>query len=88
MQTATQIADIDALSTGVAIASVNQIWVNTFPWLSSGLSSLRPYAPAIHSVATYAWLLFSVIFPGGFLHGIAAGYLISIQKDKKKTREG
>ena len=73
--------------TGVTIASVNQIWVDTLPWLSSSLSDLRPYAPAIHTIATYAWLLFSALFPGGFLHGIAVSYLISIQKDKKYTVE-
>lgn len=73
--------------TGITIASVNQVWVDTLPWLSSSLSDLRPYAPTIHTVATYAWLLFSTLFPGGFLHGIAVSYLISIQKDEKSTVE-
>ena len=73
--------------TGITIASVNQVWVDTLPWLSSSLSGFMPYAPAIHTITTYAWLLFSAVFPGGFLHGIAVSYLISIQKDKKNTVE-
>lgn len=66
--------------TGVSIASVNQIWMDTMPWLASSLSGIRQMAPVIHTVTTYAWLLFSIIFPGGFLHGIATVYLTSIQK--------
>lgn len=68
--------------TGISIASANQIWIDTLPWLSSALSGLRQIAPPLHTVTTYAWLLFSILFPGGFLHGIATVYLISIQRGK------
>ena len=68
--------------TGVSIASANQIWVDTLPWLSNALGGIRQLAPAIHTVITYAWLVFSIVLPGGFLHGIATAYLISIQKSK------
>jgi hypothetical protein len=71
--------------TGISIASVNQIWVDTLPWLSTALSGVRQIAPAIHAVVTYGWLLFSIIFPGGFLHGIATAYLIRIQKGKREV---
>jgi hypothetical protein len=73
--------------TGITIASVNQVWVDTLPWLSTSLSGFSSYAPAIHTVSTYVWLLFSTFSPGGFLHGIAVSYLISIQKDDKNTVE-
>ena len=71
--------------TGVTIASTNQIWVDTLPWLSSALNGLRQYAPAIHTLATYVWLLVSILLPGGFLHGIATVYLVSIQKERHNT---
>jgi hypothetical protein len=65
--------------TGVTVASANQIWVDTMPWLTDALSSLRQYAPAVHTVTTYVWLLISTLLPGGFLHGIATAYIISIK---------
>jgi hypothetical protein len=65
--------------TGVTIASTNQIWADNLPWLADGLSGLRQYAPAIHTVTTYVWLLVSTLLPGGFLHGIATTYLVSIR---------
>jgi hypothetical protein len=68
--------------TGVTIASANQIWVDTLPWLTEALSGLRQYAPAIHTVTTYVWLLVSTLLPGGFLHGIATAYLISIKGER------
>ena len=68
--------------TGVAIASTNQIWVDTLPALVDALAGIRPLAPAIHTVTTYAWLLFSILLPGGFLHGIATFYLVHIQRGK------
>lgn len=68
--------------TGVSIASTNQIWVDTLPWLVDTLAGVRHLAPAIHTVTTYAWLLFSILLPGGFLHGIATFYLIHIQREK------
>ena len=68
--------------TGVTIASANQIWVDTMPWLTEALSGLRQYAPAIHTVTTYVWLLVSTLLPGGFLHGIATAYLISIKGER------
>ena len=65
--------------TGVTVASVNQIWVDNLPWLVDALSSLRQYAPSIHTITTYVWLLISTLLPGGFLHGIATTYLVSIR---------
>ena len=65
--------------TGVTIASTNQIWVDTLPGLADTLSGLRQYAPAIHTITTYVWLLISTLLPGGFLHGIATAYLHSIK---------
>jgi hypothetical protein len=64
--------------TGVTIASANQVWVDTLPWLGEALNGLSQYAPAIHTITTYVWLLISTLLPGGFLHGIATSYLISI----------
>jgi hypothetical protein len=69
------------LVTGVTISSANQIWIDNLPWLSSALTDLRPIAPAIHTVTTYLWLLVSILFPGGFLHGIATTYLVSMKKE-------
>ncbi|MCW3986809.1 MAG: hypothetical protein NWE87_00670 [Candidatus Bathyarchaeota archaeon] len=65
--------------TGVTVASTNQIWVDNLPWLADALSSLRQYAPSIHTITTYVWLLISTLLPGGFLHGIATIYLASIK---------
>jgi len=73
------------LVTGVTIASANQIWVDTLPWLATGLSGLRQYAPPLHTITTYVWLLVATVFPGGFLHGIATMYLPSIHKKEKQT---
>jgi hypothetical protein len=67
------------LLTGIAIASVNQPWVDLLPWLPSALGVLRLNAPAIHTVTTYGWLLISVLLPGGFLHGIATSYVIYLR---------
>jgi hypothetical protein len=69
------------LVTGVTITSANQIWVDNLPWLTSALSDLRPLAPALHTVTTYLWLLVSILFPGGFLHGIATTYLWTMKKE-------
>jgi hypothetical protein len=68
--------------TGVTIASVNQIWVDTLPWLVDTLSIFSQYAPVIHTVTTYIWLLVSTLLPGGFLHGIATLYLVSIKEER------
>lgn len=67
---------------GIAIASVNQPWASTFPWLQSAFASFQ-FAPMVHTVTTYVWLLISIIFPGGFLHGIATSYIIWVQRGKK-----
>jgi hypothetical protein len=61
--------------TGVAIASVNQPWIDVMPWLASTLSVLRVNATMIHTVTTYVFLLVSILLPGGFLHGIASMFL-------------
>ncbi len=68
------------LVTGITISSANQIWVDNLPWLTTALSALRPLAPAIHTVTTYLFLLVSILFPGGFLHGIATTYLAFMKK--------
>lgn len=68
--------------TGVTIASVNQIWLDNLPWLADALSGLRQYAPSIHTITTYVWLLISTLLPGGFLHGIATTYLVSIRGER------
>lgn len=69
--------------TGVTIASVNQIWVDTLPWLVDTLSIFSRYAPVIHTVTTYIWLLVSTLLPEGFLHGIATLYLVSIKEERE-----
>jgi len=71
---------------GIAIASANQPWINTFPWLPSALGYFRQIAPTIHTVTTYAWLFISMLFPGGFLHGIATGYMILIYRGKEHEK--
>lgn len=75
--------------TGVTIASVNTPWIDWFPGLANVLSPLASYAPAIHVVVTYVWIVFSVVFPGGMLHGLASVYLIShLRKKRNITRSG
>ena len=74
--------------TGVTIASVNEPWIDVFPGLANTLSQLASYAPAIHVAITYIWLLFSTVFPGGMLHGLASVYLISHLKKRVKARSG
>lgn len=71
--------------TGVTIASVNKPWSDWFPGLVNVLSPIAPLAPALHVVVTYIWIVFSTVFPGGILHGLASVYLISHLKRKKKT---
>lgn len=70
--------------TGIAIASANRPWIDLFPGLSVALSPVARYAPAIHSVVTYVWIVFATVFPGGILHGLASVYLISHLKKKYK----
>ncbi|NWG10992.1 hypothetical protein HXY33_04485 [Candidatus Bathyarchaeota archaeon] len=76
--------------TGVTTASINSPWIEWFPGIANVLSPLVVYAPAIHVVITYIWIAFSIIFPGGLLHGLASTYLIAHLKKKTKivkTRE-
>ncbi len=70
---------------GIAIASANQPWVNLLPWLSV-LSPLRAIAPPLHVIITYVWLVISMVFPGGFLHGVATSYLVWIYRGKNKKQ--
>ena len=72
--------------TGVTTASVNSPWIDIVPGLFETLSPLAPYAPAIHVVITYIWIVFATVFPGGILHGIASVYLISHLRKKPKTK--
>jgi hypothetical protein len=71
--------------TGMAMSSAVKPWVDLFPGLFDALSPIAPYGPAIHVVATYVWILFSAVFPGGLIHGIASAYLISHFKKRSKT---
>jgi len=71
---------------GITIASVNRPWIDWFPGLASALSPMAQYTPTIHVVTTYIWIVFSVVFPGGFLHGLASVYLISHLKKKTSTK--
>lgn len=73
------------LVSGISIASANKPWIDAIPWLFNSLSSIRQITPMLHTFTTYLWLLISLIAPGGFLHGIATAYLISINKRKNKT---
>lgn len=73
---------------GIALASINQPWITILPWLPQALGVIRRFSPAIHTTTTYVWLLVSTLLPGGFLHGIATGYLILIQKERKGRRRG
>ena len=61
--------------TGIAIASVNQPWIDVMPWLASSLGVIRVNSTVIHTVTTYVFLLVSILLPGGFLHGIATMFL-------------
>jgi len=74
------------LVSGISIASANKTWMDLIPWLFTSLSGIRQFTPAIHSLATYSWLLISLISPGGFLHGVATGYLVSINKEKHREQ--
>ena len=75
---------ISLILSGIAIASINQPWVDLLPWLPNALNPLRQIAPALHTVITYVWLLVSIIFPGGFLHGIGTAYMVRIYRGKNK----
>jgi hypothetical protein len=70
--------------TGVTLASANTPWIEFIPQLRGILSPIAPLAPAIHVAATYVWILFSLVFPGGLLHGLASVYLISHLKKRFK----
>ncbi|UCE15909.1 MAG: hypothetical protein JSV12_08645 [Candidatus Bathyarchaeota archaeon] len=72
--------------TGITMASVNWPWINLVPELADALSSIAVYAPAVHVALTYVWIVFSTVFPGGILHGLASVYLISHLKKKYKNR--
>jgi len=71
--------------TGIAISSASRPWIDILPGLSDLLHPLVVYAPMIHVTTTYTWIVFSTVFPGGLLHGIASAYLISFLKKKYKT---
>lgn len=71
--------------TGVTIASVNWPWSDLFPGLSDTLSPIARIAPAMHIATTYLWIVFSLVFPGGLLHGLASVYLISHLKKRFKA---
>jgi hypothetical protein len=73
--------------TGIAIASPNKPWIDLVPGLSDVLSPIALYAPMIHVITTYVWIVFAIIFPGGILHGLASVYLISHLKKKYKTKK-
>lgn len=72
--------------TGVTIAAANWPWIEVIPWLLTTLSAISIYAPTIHIAITYIWVVFSVVFPGGILHGLASVYLISYLKKRFKTK--
>lgn len=72
--------------TGVTIASVNKPWVDWFPWLAGVLAPVARLAPTLHVAITYIWILFSTVFPGGLLHGLASVYLISHLKKKSRLQ--
>ena len=70
---------------GVTIASQNRPWIDLLPGLSAALSPIARNAPMLHTTTTYVWIVFSTIFPGGFLHGLACVYLFPYLKKKYKT---
>ena len=75
--------------TGITIASPNKPWVDWFPGLVNVLSPMIWIAPTIHVMMTYIWIVFSTVFPGGILHGLASVYLIShLKKRFKIERKG
>ena len=73
--------------TGIVTASANRPWIDFAPWLFEVLAPIAPFAPAIHTVITYIWIVFAVVFPGGILHGLASVYLISHLKKKSKSEK-
>ena len=72
--------------TGMTLASANRPWIDIVVQLSDALSVISPFAPALHVLLTYVWILFSLTFPGGILHGFASVYLISRLRKKSKTK--
>ncbi len=70
---------------GIAITSDDETWAKLFPWLGTALASFQ-LASKIHAVTVYAWLLISIIFPGGFLHGAGTAYLIWLQRKREKKQ--
>jgi hypothetical protein len=75
---------IALIITGISIASANAPWITYMPELAEALAPIAAYAPTIHIVGTYVWILFSTIFPGGILHGLATAYLISHLKKRSE----
>ena len=73
------------IMTGITIASPNKPWIDWFPSLANVLSPIVWIAPTLHVATTYVWIVFSTVFPGGILHGLATVYLISHLKKKSKT---
>ncbi|MEM2922307.1 MAG: hypothetical protein QXF26_08350 [Candidatus Bathyarchaeia archaeon] len=65
---------------GVAIAAPNRPWNEVFPNLADVLLPLRRFSPTVHAVTAYVWMVFSLVFPGGLLHGLACTYLMVILK--------
>lgn len=72
--------------TGIARASINQPWVDLFPTLVTVFAPVAIYAPQIHVITTYVWIVFSIVFPGGLLHGLASVYLITYLKKRRQGR--
>ncbi len=70
---------------GMTMSSVSKPWVDLFPWLFDVLSPMALYGPAIHILITYVWIVFSAVFPGGIIHGIASAYLVSHLKKKSSA---
>lgn len=73
--------------TGMTLSSLSKPWVDLFPWLFDVLAPIAFYGPAIHILITYVWIVFSAVFPGGIIHGIASAYLISHLKKKSNAEK-
>lgn len=70
--------------TGISIAAPNKPWIDLLPWLPGALQPIAQNASTLHTLVTYVWLVTSIAFPGGFLHGIACTDLVTHLRNRRE----
>jgi hypothetical protein len=65
--------------TGIVVSSLSYPWSVYLPTLQTLVYPVASVASTLHTITTYVFLVVSIFLPGGFLHGIATGYLIMLK---------